>query len=72
MTKTKKKEETSKEEKFTLVELVKSSELHYPLIIMNLSRAGLLQQYESEVEAHGKFDIEPTMTLTEFNKIMEA
>lgn len=71
MTKNKKKEETSKEEKFTLVELVESSELHYPLIIMNLSRAGLLEQYESEVEAQGTFDIEPTMTLSEFNKMME-
>ena len=72
MTKTKKKEETSKEEKFTLVDLVESSDLHYPLIIMNLSRAGLLEQYEKEVEAQGTLDIEPTMTLTEFNKIMEA
>lgn len=67
----KKKEETSKE-KFTLVELVNDSDLHYPLIIMNLSRAGLLEQYETEVEAYGRLDIEPTMTLTEFNKIMEA
>ncbi|MBR3139705.1 MAG: hypothetical protein IKF11_02405 [Methanobrevibacter sp.] len=68
---TKKKQKTS-EEKFTLVELVRDSNLHYPLVVMNLSRAGLLQQYEEEVEAEGKFDIEPTMTLTEFNKIMEA
>lgn len=72
MTKKQKKKEETSEEKFTLVELVKSSDLHYPLIIMNLSRAGLLQQYEKEVEAHGTFDIEPTMTLTEFNKIMEV
>ena len=68
---TKKKQKTS-EEKFTLVELVRDSNLHYPLVVMNLSSAGLLQQYEEEVEAEGKFDIEPTMTLTEFNKIMEA
>lgn len=67
----KKKKETS-EEKFTLVELVNKSDMHYPLIVMNLSRAGLLEQYEKEVEEEGKFDIEPTMTLTEFNKIMEA
>lgn len=66
----KKTEETS--EKFTLVELVKNSDLHYPLIVMNLSRAGLLEQYEEEVKAQGTFDIEPSMTLTEFNKIMEA
>ena len=68
---TKKKQKTS-EEKFTLVELVRDSNLHYPLVVMNLSRAGLLQQYEEEVEAEGKFDIEPSLTLTEFNKIMEA
>ena len=66
----KKKEETS--EKFTLVELVSNSDLHYPLIIMNLSRAGLLQQYEEEVKAQGRLDITPTLTEAEFNKIMEA
>lgn len=70
MVKKKKKEETS--EKFTLVELVANSDLHYPLIIMNLSRAGLLQQYEEEVEAQGRLDITPTLTEAEFNKIMEA
>ena len=72
MTKKEKKKEETSEEKFTLVELVNNSDMHYPLIVMNLSRAGLLQQYESEVEAQGTLDIEPTMTLTEFNKIMEA
>lgn len=69
MTKTKKKE--TSEKKLTLVELVDNSDVHYPLIIMNLSRAGLLQQYEEEKEAFGKFDITPSMTQTEFNKIME-
>lgn len=70
MTKSKKKKETS--EKFTLFELVSNSDLHYPLIIMNLSRAGLLEQYEEEAEAYGRFDIEPSMTEAEFNKLMEA
>ena len=69
MTKTSKKK--TSEEKFTLVELVKNSDLHYPLIVMNLSRAGLLEQYEKEKEAFGRLDIEPTMTEAEFNKIME-
>lgn len=69
MTKKSKKNETS--EKFTLVELVSNSDLHYPLIIMNLSRAGLLQQYEEEKEALGILDIEPSMTQAEFDKIME-
>ena len=71
MTKAKKKKETP-EDKFTLVELVQSSDMHYPLIIMNLSRAGLLEQYEKEKETFGIEDITPTMTETEFNKIMEA
>ena len=69
---TKKTKKETSEEKFTLVELVSNSDLHYPLIIMNLSRAGLLRQYEEEVEVYGRLDIGPSMTLTEFNKIMEA
>lgn len=69
---TKKKTSKKTSEKFTLVELVSNSDLHYPLIIMNLSRAGLLQQYNEEAEAYGRLDIEPSMTEAEFNKIMEA
>lgn len=69
MTKTSKKK--TSEEKFTLVELVGNSDLHYPLIVMNLSKAGLLEQYEKEKEEFGRLDIEPTMTEAEFNKIME-
>jgi len=70
MTAAKKKQ--SSEKKFTLVELVSNSDLHYPLIVMNLSRAGLLEQFEKEKEASGILDIEPSMTEAEFNKIMEA
>lgn len=69
MTKSKKNIKTS--EKFTLVELVENSDLHYPLIIMNLSRAGLLKQYENEKEVLGKEDIAPSITKEEFDKIME-
>lgn len=68
MTKAKKK---TSAEKFTLVELVNNSDMHYPLIVMNLSRAGLLEQYETEKEALGILDIEPSMTQAEFDKIME-
>ena len=49
MSKTKKKaadEKKTKEEKFTLVELVQSSDVHYPSLIMDLHRAGLLEQYK--------------------------
>lgn len=69
MTKSKKKDKPA--QKLTLVELVQSSKLHYPLIIMNLSRAGLLKQYEEELNAQGRLDIQPTLTQNEFNKIME-
>ena len=67
----KKKEEKSSKEKFTLVELVNNSDIHYPLIIMNLSRAGLLQQYEEEKNVLGRLNIEPTITKEEFDKLME-
>lgn len=66
----KRNEKPSKKDKFTLVELVENSELHRPLIIMNLSRAGLFEQYEYEVENYGKEDIEPSLTEDEFNKLM--
>ena len=55
MSKTKKKaadEKKTKEEKFTLVELVQSSDVHYPSLIMDLHRAGLLEQYEQELLTH--------------------
>ena len=32
----------------------------------------VFEQYEKEVEEQGRLDITPTITLTEFNKIMEA
>lgn len=70
MSKTKKKE--TSDEKFTLVELVESSDVHYPRIIMNLSKEGLLQQFEEEVSVYGKEDIEPSLTKAEFKKIAEA
>ena len=69
---TKKAESKPKEEKFTLVELVIQSKVPYPQIIMNLSNKGLLEQYKKEKEVYGKEDIEPSVTLTEFNKIVEA
>ena len=65
-----KKKETKSDEKFTLVELVSKSDIHYPSLVMDLHRAGLLQQYEEEVEAQGRIDIEPTITEAEFNKII--
>ena len=75
MSKTKKKaadEKKTKEEKFTLVELGQSSDVHYPSLIMDLHRAGLLEQYKQELEVYGKEDIEPSITEAEFKKIVEA
>ena len=63
---------TADEEKFTLVELVKASDVHYPSLVMDLHRAGLLEQYEQELEVFGKEDIEPSITEAEFKKIVEA
>ena len=75
MSKTKKKtadEKKSEEEKFTLVELVESSDIHYPSLVMDLHRAGLLEQYKQELEVYGKEDIAPSITEAEFKKIVEA
>lgn len=68
---TRKKKETS-DEKFTLVELVQSSDMHYPSLIMDLHRAGLLEQYKNELKIQGKEDITPSITKAEFNKIVEG
>lgn len=72
MSKKKTEKKTADEEKFTLVELVKASDVHYPSLVMDLHRAGLLEQYEQELEVFGKEDIEPSITEAEFKKIVEA
>lgn len=69
MTKTKKKEEPQ-DEKFTLVELVESSDIPFPSLVMDLHRAGLLEQYKEELKIHGRLDITPTFTKAEFDKII--
>lgn len=70
MTAKTKKKSAKKEEKYTLIELVASSEAHYPSVIMDLQQAGLLEQYYDELKANGRLDIEPSMTKAEFNKII--
>lgn len=69
MVKKKQKNETQ-DEKFTLVELVMSSDIPRPSLIMDLHRAGLLEQYHEELDAYGRLDIEPSITKAEFNKII--
>ena len=74
MSKTKKKaadEKKTKEEKFTLVELVQSSDVHYPSLIMDLHRAGLLEQYKQELEIYGYETITPSITADELDKIIK-
>lgn len=75
MAKSKTKKETKpteKEEKQALIDLVFSSPVKYSQIIMNLSREGLLPQLEEEkVKYRNGERIEPTLTLSEFNKIVE-
>ena len=61
----------SKEEKRTLLELVKSSKKSDTLIIMELSRNGYLTQfYTEEKRVLNGLEVEPTMTESEFKKII--
>ena len=61
----------SKEEKKTLLELVKSSKKSDTLIIMELSRNGYLTQfYTEEKRVLNGLEVEPTMTESEFKKII--
>ena len=53
-----------------LVELVAESPVREFKIIGALARAGLLSQYEHEKAVYGKFDIEPSITEKEFDKII--
>ena len=58
------------EPKMCLVELVQSADIDMNWIIYNLSRAGLMQQYEQELQDYGTKEIKPTITLTRFNEII--
>ena len=61
----------SKEEKKTLLELVKSSNKSDTLIIMELSRNGYLTQfYTEEKRVLNGLEVEPTITESEFKKII--
>lgn len=71
------KNNTSKEDvekkpstKRILVELVAESPVREFKIIGALARAGLLSQYEHEKAVYGKFDIEPSITEKEFDKLL--
>lgn len=71
------KNNTSKEDvekkpstKRILIELVAESPVREFKIIGALARAGLLSQYEHEKAVYGKFDIEPSITEKEFDKLL--
>lgn len=71
------KNNTSKEDvekkpstKRILIELVAESPVREFKIIGALARAGLLSQYEHEKGVYGKFDIEPSITEKEFDKLL--
>lgn len=58
----------TKSPKRTLVDLVEESTVHYPKIIMMLSSQGLLHQYEYEKSTN--HHVEPSMTESEFKKLI--
>lgn len=72
---TKKSEEKTKNEKNTskkiLYELVKESEIEEHKIMGALGKAGIIEQYENEKLKYNRFDIEPTLTQAEFDKILK-
>ena len=72
---TKKSEEKTKKEnkkkKKILYELVEESKIEEHKIMGALGKAGLIEQYEDEKIKFGRFDIEPTLTQAEFDKILK-
>ena len=60
-------------EKMVLSDLVLNSDVKYTKIILELSRAGLLKQYYEELELKQFTDeLEPTITIDEFDKIIDG
>ena len=59
-------------EKHTLVELVMNCPVESTWVIYNLSRKGLLEQYEQEIKDFGIKDIEPSLTSKEFDDIVNG
>ena len=58
------------EEKFTLLELVEACDEKASRIALELSRAGLLKQFEYELQTNEA--IKPTITQKEFDKIIKG
>lgn len=73
MTKTKEKTKVKPSEpKQILYELVTNSEEKRSVVVFALAEANLLKQYKEERAIYGIKDIAPTITETEFKKLLEA
>lgn len=69
--KTEAKKEVTASKKLTLFDAVQKSKVKNFIIVGALSKAGLLEQYRKEEAENGIEDIEPSITMTELNKIIK-
>ena len=60
------------QETYNLVELVSACPVDDIWIIYNLARTGLLPQYEYELQNYGVKDIPTTLTIQDFDKIVNG
>ncbi len=67
----KEEEATASNKKLTLFDAVQKSKVKNFVIVGALSKAGLLEQYRKEEAENGIEDIEPSITMTELNKIIK-
>lgn len=63
--------EATASKKLTLFDAVQKSKVKNFIIVGALSKAGLLEQYRKEEAENGIEDIEPSITMTELNKIIK-
>jgi len=69
MTKEEKKVKKTKEKRYTLKELVEKSNVRLPIIMFKLVLNGYYEQYIDELNTNE--EIKPTLTVKEFDKILE-
>lgn len=72
MSESKKPKKSRKPKKYILYDLVRSCELRPPLITLRLAEAGLLEQYQQEVEKYKVGEVKASITKEEFDKIMKG
>ncbi len=60
------------EERYSLAEHFHNTEMDKIWIIYNLSRKGLIHQLEEELRDYGQKEIEPTLTIREFEEIVNG